>query len=362
MVANTTWNLHHFRRGLTAALLAKGFRVVLLAPAGPERKQLEALGATFVPLQHLRRSGMNPFRDLALLWELKSIYKREHVTHALHFTIKPVIYGSLAARVAGVVNVSTLTGLGYTFLSGAFTNRLIRYLYRLSLQQAHRVFFHNPDDLALFVKDRLCVANQAQVVGGSGLRLADFPQVDLAVADANRFLFAGRLLSDKGIREYAAAARLARELKPELHFHIVGAIDHENPAAISPAELEVWVTNGDVIYDGLTTDIRPHIARATCVVLPSYREGCPRVLLEAAAVGRPLIGADVPGVREVVTPENGYLVPRKSVKPLRDAILKVHQSTEAQRQNMARAGRLLVASKFSEAAVVGAYLQAVEAN
>ncbi len=318
------------------------------------------IGGDFIPLQNLRRRGWNPLREIALLRELVSIYRREQVVCALHFTIKPVIYGSLAARWAGAGNISTLTGLGYTFLAGKKTSLVATELYRLALRRAGYVFFHNPDDRALFLRRGLCRPDQSHVVGGSGIRLADFPRAALSAANPDRVLFAGRLLTDKGIREYVAAARLARKVVPELHFHVLGPIDQGNPAAITESELEDWIASGDIVYDGVTEDIRSHLQRASCVVLPSYREGCPRVLLEAAASGRPLVGTDVPGVREVVIDgENGFLVPVKSTDALAAAVMAIHRLPEARVEQMADKGRKLVEAKFSEQQVVSIYLKAV---
>lgn len=359
LVANSAWNIHNFRRGLIDAFLAKGYRVLLLAPDGPERTSLEATGAQFLPLENLRRKGLNPLRDLALAREMYRIYRDQGVSVVLHFTIKPVIYGSFAARRAGAQNICTLTGLGYTFLSGRKTNWLVRQLYRLALQRADMVFFHNPDDRDLFVRDGLVSASRAAVVPGSGLQLADYPLASYTEAIPGRFLFAGRLLTDKGVREFVAAARLAKRQNPTLSFHLLGPFDPGNPAGIAAEELETWTREGIVEYDGVAADIRPHLRRSSVVVLPSYREGCPRVLLEAAASGRALIGADVAGVREVVKDgENGWLVPVKDVEALAEAMLgaAVQESLAA----MGGAGRAWVAERFAEEEVVGAYLKASE--
>lgn len=359
LVANSAWNIHNFRRGLIDAFLAKGYRVLLLAPDGPERANLEATGAYFISLDNLRRKGLNPLRDLALGRELYRIYRDQNVRIALHFTIKPVIYGSFAARRAGAQNICTLTGLGYTFLAGRKTNRLVRLLYRLALKRADVVFFHNPDDRDLFVRDGLVPASRAAVVPGSGLRLADYPVTPYGEAIPGRFLFAGRLLTDKGIREFVNAARLAKRQNPTLSFHLLGPFDPGNPAGIAAEELETWTREGIVEYDGVAADIRPHLRRSSVVVLPSYREGCPRVLLEAAASGRALIGADVAGVREVVKDgENGWLVPVKNVEVLAEVMLAAAE--QASLASMGLAGRAWVKQEFGEEVVVGRYLQVVK--
>lgn len=359
IVANSAWNLYNFRRGLIDAFQEEGYRVLLIAPDGPEREKLEATGADFIPLSNLRRKGLNPLRDLRLLLELYRIYQQEEVKGALHFTIKPTIYGSFAARRAGSVNICTLTGLGYTFLSGKKTNKLVRMLYRLALGSADAVFFHNPDDLSLFVGDHLTPEAKSSVVAGSGLQLSDYPYTNYQEAIPGRCLFVGRLLTDKGIREFVAAARLAKARNPNLTFHILGPFDPGNPAGISADELETWTREGIVEYDGVATDIRPHLSRSSVVVLPSYREGCPRVLLEAAAMGRALIGTDVAGVREVVIDgENGWLVPVKTAEPLAEAML-LAGVPGTPLEAMGQEGRKHVEHHFTVEKVVASYLQAV---
>lgn len=361
LVANSAWNIHNFRRGLIAAFRAQGCRVVLIAPDGPERASLETTGATFIPLDNLRRKGLNPLRDLALVRELYRIYRDHRVSVALHFTIKPVIYGSFAARRAGVQNICTLTGLGYTFLNGRKTNLLVRQLYRLALHWADTVFFHNPDDRDLFVRDGLVPADRAAVVPGSGLRLEDYPVASYEEALPGRFLFAGRLLTDKGLREFVAAARLARRQNPSLTFHILGPFDPGNPAGISAEDLDTWTREGIVEYDGVAVDIRPQLRRSSVVVLPSYREGCPRVLLEAAASGRALIGSDVAGVRQVVkNGENGWLVPVKDAEALAEAMLAAGEAGTL--AAMGRRGRGMVEQQFAEAEVVMAYVRVLNAG
>lgn len=330
-----------------------------MAPDGPERRKLEATGARFIPLVNLWRKGLNPFQDMKLVMELYRIYQKEKVEGALHFTIKPTIYGSFAARRAGISNICTLTGLGYTFLSGRKTNKLVRMLYRQALGSADAVFFHNPDDLSLFLKARLTPEDKSSVVAGSGLQLSEYPYTSYEEAIPGRCLFVGRLLTDKGVREFVAAARLAKVRNPNLTFHILGPFDPGNPAGISAGELETWTREGVVEYDGVATDIRPHLVRSSVVVLPSYREGCPRVLLEAAATGRAMIGTDVAGVREVVHHgENGWLVPAKDVEKLAEAMLMAGEP-ESPLLEMGKNGRKHIENHFSVDQIVEPYLKAV---
>lgn len=280
---------------------------------------------------------------------------------ALHFTIKPVIYGSLAARLAGVGNISTLTGLGYPFLAGGVITLITRRLYRLALRRATKVFFHNPEDRRLFLDGGLVTEDQSAVVGGSGLRLADYPLASYGEAVPGRFLFVGRLLVHKGIREFVAAARIVKAVDTALSFHVLGPLDPANPAGINAQELAEWVEEGCIVYDGVTTDVRPHLRRAAVVVLPSYREGCPRVLLEAGATGRALVGADVPGVRQLIAANNGILVPPKVVGELVAAMTQLARPV-TDLETMGRASREVIVERFAEEIVAKAYLLALSAK
>jgi glycosyltransferase involved in cell wall biosynthesis len=360
IVANTAWNLYNFRRSLIDALLKEDYRVLLIAPDGPERERLKATGVEYITLRNLRRKGLNPLRDLALLNELRGIYRQQKVTVALHFTIKPVIYGSLAARLTGVRNISTLTGLGYTFLSGDRANGLVRIMYRNALRHAETVFFHNPDDRQLFLDGGLVTGAQSGVVAGSGLRLEDYPLSPYSEAIPGRFLFVARLLTDKGIREYVAGARAAKAVNPSLTFHVLGPFDPDNPSEIGAEELKQWVAEGVIFYEGATMDVRSHLARASVVVLPSYREGCPRALLEGGATGRPLLATDVPGCRAVVTDSyNGFLVPPRDAEALASVMLKMSALPTGDLEQMGLRARTVVEERFDLRMVNGDYLYVV---
>ena len=360
IVANSVWNLHKFRSGLTKALAAQGHRVFLIAPPDGTQGKLEHLPATFLPLHHLNRQGTHPLRELRLARELYLLYRKHGIDRALHFTVKPVIYGSLAARWAGVESIATLTGLGYTFLHGHFTAALMKRLYAFALRRTGTVFYHNPDDRALLLAAGVGTPERSFVVGGSGLSLKEFPLQPYDLAVGGRFLFVGRLLADKGIREFVDAAGIVRQKHPEFSFHVVGAPDPGNPASITEEELAAWAAAGDVVFHGNVDDVRPHLTAASVVVLPSYREGCPRSLLEAAATGRMLIGTDVPGVREVVLEgETGVLVAVRDHLALADAIVRVGSRPLEDLEAKGNRARILVEDQFRARRVNNAYLGAL---
>lgn len=356
---NTAWNIRNFRSGLIRALLHEGYQVLAIAPPDEEVKAIEALGARFIPLRRLSRKGTNPVQDLRLAQELYHIYRREGVDVALHYTIKPVIYGSFAARLAGVRCVNTITGLGYAFLSDGLVNKAVQRLYRLALRRADLTLLQNQDDYNLFVESGLSKAERTAVVHGSGIDTAHFSPVDMP-SDPKHFLFIGRLLYDKGIVEFAEAASIVKQQHPDASFHVLGALDKGNPAAINPGVLQSWIDDDIIHYHGTVADTRPYIARCTAVVLPSYREGLPRVMLEGMSMAKPLITTDVPGCRETVDHlNNGYLVKVKDALDLAAAMLRLLTLTPGEQASMGQSGRQLALRRFSEETIISTYLKSI---
>lgn len=324
LIASFPDSLVKFRGPLMRALVAKGLDVHVAAPdlsgADDIRHQLNELGVTYHEIG-LRRTGINPTADLATMTQLLRLMCRIRPDYVLGYTIKPVIYGSLAAWIAGVPRrFSLVTGLGYAFTGEASGKRgllrsLIQRLYRFSLSKGHKVFFQNPDDLALFRKlDLLPTSIPSCVVNGSGVDVADYALAPLP--EKASFLLIARLLGDKGIRDYAGAASKVKAEHPHVCFKLVGWID-DNPDAIAQHELDDWVNSGTLEFLGKLADVRPAIADCNVYVLPSYREGTPRTVLEAMAMGRPVITTDAPGCREtVIDGENGFLVRVQAVDEL----------------------------------------------
>lgn len=337
LIAGFPDSLLHFRGPLLDALLACGLTVHVAAPDLPTgstlRQQLEARGLKVHDIP-LRRTGMSPFADLATFLQLLRLMRRIKPDQVLGYTIKPVIYGSLAAWLAGVPRrFALITGLGYVFMgqddggSRGLLRSLVQRLYALALQRTHKVFFQNPDDQALFRSLQILQPTASSfVVNGSGVDVAQYAQAPLPTVP--RFLLIARLLGDKGVREYVEAARRVRACHPEVVFSLVGWID-ENPDAIRRVELDAWVAEGVVTYAGRLADVRPAIADCSVYVLPSYREGTPRTVLEAMAMGRAIITTDAPGCREtVVDGDNGFLVPVKAVDELVSAMLCLIEQPE----------------------------------
>lgn len=334
MISSYLPSVLNFRGKLLEAIAAQGHEVVVIAPNHadfPEQvTALTQLGYMVleVPMQ---RTGTNPLADLNTLFALYRVIRRVQPDMVLSYTIKPVIYGTWAAWLARVPQrFALITGLGYAFQRGeeqakSLFQRAVHGLYKKALTYSDKVFFQNPDDLALFRHMNLIECNKpAVVVNGSGVDLAKFDQVELPRQTSGQpkvaFLLIARLLGDKGVREYAAAAAKIKATHPEIEFHLVGWID-QNPSAIDQKELDQWVQEQRVTYWGKLTDVRPAIAATSVYVLPSYREGTPRTVLEAMAMGRAVITTDAPGCREtVIEGENGHLVAVKSVDALVNAM------------------------------------------
>ncbi|MCA1654770.1 MAG: glycosyltransferase family 4 protein, partial [Sphingomonadales bacterium] len=277
----------------------------------------------------------------------------------LGWTIKPNIYGALAARVTGVPAILNVSGLGTAFLGSGLFSRFVGLLYRVAFQKAHVVFFQNDDDRRLFVQRRLVRPAQARLLPGSGIDLDHFQSAPLPPGPPV-FLLIARLLGDKGVREYVEAARRLRVDHPALRFQLLGPIDRENRTGVSEQELHSWVAEGVVDYLCTTNDVRPFIAAATIVVLPSYREGLPRTLLEGAAMGRPLIATDVPGCRDVVEDGiNGLQCKVRDPASLAEAMRRMAALDEGDLRAMGEASRTRIERRFSQQLVADAYLQAL---
>ena len=367
---NSAWNLLNFRAGLIRALVADGHTVVLAAPADEHVPALLALGARFIDLP-MRAHGTNPMADLALLGRFVRMLRRERPDVLLCYTAKPNVYGSLAAHALGIPVVNNIAGLGSVFIRGGWLARVLQHLYRFALARSRRVFFQNPDDLQLFLSLGLVAQPQTELLPGSGVDLHKFQPVPLPCLQGNAatqsadhrcfvFLLVARMLKDKGVEEYLQAARLIKVSHPQVECVLLGFMDSDNPNAISAQQMQAWVNEGVVDYWGNSSDVREQLAQADCVVLPSYREGTPRTLLEAAAMGRPLIATDVPGCREVVCDGlNGLLCKARDSQDLAKQMSRMLAMPDTQLQQMGYASRQWVEQRFDEQRVIEQYRNAL---
>ncbi|WP_027058129.1 glycosyltransferase family 4 protein [Mesorhizobium loti] len=359
---NTSWNVVNFRKGLIEALRARGYDVVVVAPRDEYSSAITDMGCRYVDIE-MDNSGTSPVRDLALLWRYWRILRRAKPLVFVGFTIKPNVFGSLAANLNGIPVINNISGLGTVFVRGGLLQRIAKALYRLALARSKVVFFQNDDDRMLFVDGRLVRKEQTALLPGSGVDLVRFSPSSRKSPRSGPivFLLVARLLWDKGVGEFIEAARLVRLKVPAARFQLLGFLDVENRTAVSRAQVEQWVEEGLVEYLGTTDDVRPFLDAADCVVLPSYREGTPRSLLEAAAMGRPLISTNVPGCKEVVHHAvNGFLCKVRDADDLAGSMIEFAAMNGASRDRMGIESRKKVERQFSETIVVERYMRQIE--
>lgn len=363
MTVNSAWNIWNFRRAVVKALIADGHRLTILAPFDDAVTSLEELGCRVVHLD-MSVKGLNPLEDLRLVWRFRRIFRAEKPDAVLSYTIKNNIFGALAARPLGLPFLPNVTGLGTAFLSGGFLQGIAERLYRRAFSGLPVIFFQNEDDRNAFLAHRLIHPDQARLLPGSGIDLKHFSPV--AYPEAGKrpvFLMIARLLRDKGVVEFVDAARMVKALRPEVRFQLLGAVAAENRSAIDTATLQSWVSDGIVEYLGTTSDVRPAIAKSDCVVLPSYREGAPRTLLEAAAMARPIIATDVPGCRAVVERGvTGFLCAPKDPWSLADIIHTFLDLPISMRASMGYAGRSRVERLYDQEIIVSEVRSALAAS
>ncbi len=361
---NTAWNLLNFRAGLIGGLIRSGYDVVAVAPKDEYVVKLELLGCRFVHLE-MDNQGKHPIRDLLLLWRFFRLLKTEKPDVCLFYTVKPNVYGSLASSFCGIPFINNVSGLGAVFIQGGWLRRFVSALYRLAFRNSNRVFFQNRDDLGLFLENKLVKVVLTDVLPGSGINLHRFTPTDdsdrKSLNTPFRFLLIARMLKDKGIVEFVNAAQLLEKSGVKAEFCLLGFLDVQNPAAISSKKMKEWTDQGFVKYLGVSDDVREHISSSDCIVLPSYREGTPRTLLEAAAMGKPIITTNVVGCKEVVEHGvNGFLCKVKNAKDLALKMKEMLLLSENQRRLMGENGRLKMEKEFDENIVIQKYLQAID--
>ncbi len=353
LFANTDWYLYNFRIEYAKFLQSKGWDVVLMSPDGEYVEKIEALGFRHIAMEFSRK-GMNPAAESNAIRRIREVYEAERPDLVHHFTIKCMIYGSLAAQQVGVKSiVNSVTGLGFVFLSDKPHVKLIRGVVKQLYKKAFKgtqVIFENPDDRALFLEMGLVGEDNSHVILGTGIDTDAF--VPVRPPDSVPLtILPARMLWDKGIGEFVDAAAAIRREGINARFALIGKLDEGNPACIEYETLTRWQKEGNVEWWGWQDDIYTPISLADIVCLPSYREGLPKILLEAAACGRPIVTTDVPGCREtVIDGVNGLLVEVKSAESLKNALVRLINDREL-RVKMGEASRELAVSRFSNAIV-----------
>ena len=370
--SNTSWYLYNYRKNTIRAFQAKGFQVVCLSPPDSHSSKLTGeLAAVHYPLV-MDNQGNNPLRDLLLFFRFLYCYIRLRPVATFHFTIKNNVYGTLAAALLGIPSINNISGLGTAFIHTSWVSRVVRGLYRISQPFAFRVFCQNEEDFALLDENHLVPRANLYQLPGSGVDLESFRPATSSETSARgeqsvcdeqkatfRFLFLGRMLADKGLTELVAAFKDLRSQQP-VELWLAGSSEASNSSAITAQQLQEWQQDAGIRW--LDHSDRPQdlLAQVDCVVLPSYREGLPRSLLEANAMALPAVTTDVPGCRAVIQHNhNGLLCKPRDVASLRDAMRAMAVMPAADRKRMGEAGRKLVEENFDEKIVIDHYLTAL---
>jgi glycosyltransferase involved in cell wall biosynthesis len=357
---NTSWNIFNFRVGLLKALQKEGYKIVCVAPLDEYSKKLEELGFEYHDIK-INNKGTNPLEDIKLVHDYYKLYKKINPDVILQYTIKPNIYGSIAARLLGKKVISNISGLGTVFLNDNLSSKIARWLYKVSLVK-NKVFFQNIEDKNLFITNGLVKESQTDLLPGSGINTSIYkPSEPTVQNDSPVFMMIARLVRDKGILEYIKAIKEVKKTHPNIEFKLLGSLYPNNPTAISQAELDSWIEEDLIQYLGHSDDVKSEIKKVDCIVLPSYREGLSRVLLEAASLAKPIITTDVPGCKDVVDDSiNGFLCEVKSSSSLADTIEKMIKLSSEDRKAMGQKGREKIIAEFDEQIVIDKYLDAIE--
>jgi glycosyltransferase involved in cell wall biosynthesis len=361
IVINSSWAAFNFRLNLARNLKTHGYKVIFIAPYEEKYSDLIALEFDFFNVE-LDPQGLNPIYDLKTLISLFLLLKKESVDLSLNFSVKPNIYSSIASRLINISCMSNVSGLGTVFVKKSFATKIVKYLYKISIGYNKKVFFQNESDRKLFVQSNLVQSKITEVLPGSGVDLNKF--IPLTKSKSSRkitFLFIGRLLKDKGLIEYIEAIKIVKQKHNNVEFQILGSIENTNVTVVPEVEVREWIEAGLVSYLGKTDSVERVISDCDCVVLPSYREGLPRSLLEAGAMEKPVIATDVPGCRDAVDDGiTGFLCKVKNSQDLADKISLMVNLTADQRSSMGKAGRTKVLKEFDENVIFNKYLTSIK--
>jgi glycosyltransferase involved in cell wall biosynthesis len=361
ITANTSWYLYNFRKNTILALLENDYDVVAISPLDKYSEKLEALGCRFLTVS-IDQGGTNPIKDMYTFFSFWRSYRRIDVKVVLNFTPKNNIYSTFAAKLCGAKVINNIAGLGVLFINENLTSKIAKLLYKFSQSRADKIFFQNEDDRKLFLENELAPASITDRLPGSGVDLSRFKNTPAHDDDVVRFLLIARMLFDKGIGYYVEAAReLKKKYNESVEFRLLGFLDVDNPSAVSKEQMTEWVKEGVVNYLGISDKVEEEIAQVDCMVLPSYyREGVPKSLLEAGALGKPIVTTNNVGCRETVDHSvNGFLCEPRSKESLMNALEKMIQMSHSERLRMGRASRFKIENEFDENIVIEKYLRAI---
>jgi len=357
---NTSWNIYNFRLNLARVLKNSGYEVILVAPYD---EYSDRLSEEFEYHNiYMNNKGTNPKEDLKTLIGFYKLYKKIKPDVVLNYTIKPNIYGNIACKFLKIKTINNVSGLGTVFITENLITKAVKLLYKIAFSSSSTVFFQNSDDKELFIKNSLVSRNICDLVPGSGIDTSKFKPIEVKKEDNTfRFLLIARMLYDKGIQEYVESAKILKDKHKNVEFQLLGSLDAVNKTAISKEQMQKWVDDDLVNYLGTTDDVQKCISQANCVVLPSYREGTPRTLLESASMAKPIVTTDVAGCKEVVEDKvNGYLCEVRNAQDLADKMEIMLELSDSERVEMGRIGREKMVREFDESIVIGKYLDSLE--
>jgi glycosyltransferase involved in cell wall biosynthesis len=363
-IANTSYNLYNFRLPLLKALIEKGYEITLVAPKDEYTPLLEKNFELKI-IRNLDRKGLNPVKEISLLKELLTILKNSKPDLVINLTIKPNIWGNIAAQILKIPSIGIITGLGSVFTNPKFPiYQLVKTLYTFSLKHPKKVIFQNQEDAELFLREKIVEPSKIKVIPGSGVDLNYFRPVEKENKNSHKFIFgyAGRLLWDKGLKELVEAIKLLRAENLNFEVHLLGKPDKGNPKSVDMKTIRQWEEKGFITYQGFSKDVRPFLESIDCFIYPTfYREGIPRAILEAMAMKKPIITTKVPGCRELVIDDrNGFLVEPKNPKELAEAMKKMLNLPKQKVSSMGEFSYQLVKEKYSTDVVIPQYVEVIE--
>ena len=358
--SNIAWSIYNFRTPLLKSLQDDGWQIYTLGNKDEYVNKLLSEGFLFEHID-LNNNSTNPFEDLKTIIRYYRIYKRINPDLICHNAIKPNIYGTIAAGLLGIPTVNNISGLGTLFIKQSLSTLLAKWLYKFSQKRASVVFFQNHDDYNLFIDNKLVAKDKCMVIPGSGVNTSKFkPVVQPKLTSPFRFLLVARLLYDKGIQEYINAIKILKSKYPEVVFELLGPLYENNATAITENQLEQWIEEGIINYLGETDDVITIMEKATCIVLPSYREGLSKVLIEASSMGIPIVTTNVPGCRNVVIDnETGFLCKIKDSEDLAFKMEKILKLSPFEYNNISRKARKRAIEVFDEKLIINHYKSAI---
>ena len=361
IVLNSSWQAYNFRLNLAKHLDLKGYKVTFMAPADDYYSNIIKKKYDFFNI-HLQANRINPLKDFILFIELLILYKKIKPDIVLNFTIKPNIYSTLAASLLNIFSISNITGLGTVFIKRNFLTKIVIKLYSLSLHRSSKIFFQNNNDMSLFLDKKIVKLENCILIPGSGVDTIKFsPSINNIRIDSNfRFLIVSRLLKDKGIYEFIEAARILKQKYKKLEFWVVGEINPYNKSSFTKSEITQLSKDSVINFFERTDDINFYLNKVDCVVLPSYREGSPRSIMEASSSALPVIVSDVPGCRQVVDNNiTGLYCEVRNYIDLADKMEVMYKMSNKERQAMGKNGRKKMIDQYDESIVLKSYSQEI---